>query len=145
MVNESRIGIYKYVEEILESVTENVYLMNEPQELLQSDAEDGFIVIVVGDFVDASEFQDEAYGMARVYVQCYVPPITRGRLDVEKYEKFENDINAAIKTASESDNTGTYWIQPDSFISADLGEEENANNAYYMFVKSFVVIVDGNQ
>ena len=49
MLNDSRISIYRYVENILTSVTENVYLMNEPQELTQSDTEDGFIVIRVGD------------------------------------------------------------------------------------------------
>ena len=145
MLNDSRISIYRYVEDILTSVTENVYLMNEPQELTQSDTEDGFIVIRVGDLMDASEFDGDAYGYARVFVECYVPPITRGRLDVEKYTQFEEDINAAIKLATESDNDGTYWIQPDSFISADMGEDSNANNAYYMFVKSFVVMIDEEQ
>lgn len=141
MVEESRMDIYAYLEGILTSVTENVYLMDEPQELTQSDTEDGFIVISLGDVVDASEFNGSAFGMVRAYVRCYVPPITRGRLDVDKYKVFEDDINAAIKLASE-DNTGTYWIQPDSFISADMGENSNANNAYYVFVKSFVVMVD---
>ena len=145
MLNDSRISIYRYVENILTSVTENVYLMNEPQELTQSDTEDGFIVVRVGDLLDASEFEGSAYGYARVFVECYVPPISRGRLDVEKYTQFEEDINAAIKLATESDNDGTYWIQPDSFISADMGEDSNANNAYYMFVKSFVVMIDEEQ
>ena len=145
MLNDSRISIYRYVENILTSVSENVYLMNEPQELTKSDTEDGFIVVRVGDLLDASEFEGSAYGYARVFVECYVPPISRGRLDVEKYTQFEEDINAAIKLATESDNRGTYWIQPDSFISADMGEDSNANNAYYMFVKSFVVMIDEEQ
>lgn len=144
MVNESRIDIYEYIESVLTSVTENVYLMNEPQELTDSDTKDGFIVITIGDFVDASEFPNAAYGMTRVFVQCYVPPISRGRLDKDKYKAFENAINSAIKTASE-DNSGRYWIQPDSLISADFGEDENANNAYYMFVKSFIVETDESQ
>ena len=109
MVNESRIGIYEYIEGILtESVTENVYLMNEPQELTQSDVEEGFIVIRVGDLIDESEFSDETFATARVFVECYVPPITRGRLNKELYKKFEDDINAAISHASKTDNKGTY-------------------------------------
>ena len=135
-------GIYEYVENILLSVTENVYLMDEPQELTDDDTENGFIVIRVGDFFDASEFRGSTYAAARVFVECYVPPITRGRLDVAKYTQFEDDINAAISLATESDNEGTYWIDEDSFISADLGEDSNANNAYYVFVKSFIVMVD---
>ena len=141
MIDDSGIGIYEYVESIMESVTENVYLMNEPQELTTSDTEEGFIVILVGDFVDASEFKGNAYAAARVFVQCYIPPITRGRLNKELYKKFEDDVNAAIALASTSDNTGKYWIDEESFISADMGEDDNANNAYYMFVKSFVVMV----
>lgn len=142
MVDESRIGIYEYVESILTSVNENVYLMDEPQELTQSDTEDGFIVIRVGEFIDASEFNLEAYALSRVYIECFVPTASRGRIDEQKYKQFEDDINAAVTLAT-SDNQGTYWIQPDSFISADMGEMSNANNAYYMFVKSFIVVVDG--
>ena len=144
MIDDSRMAIYEYVENILTSVTENVYLMNEPQELTEDDTQNGFIVIRLGDFIDGSEFNLQAYAMVRAYVECYVPPITRGRLDVEKYKQFEDDINAALNLASESDNEGKYWIQQDSFISADMGEDSNADNAYYMFVKSFVVMVDNN-
>jgi hypothetical protein len=147
MVNDSRMGIYEYVESLLvihdnKGVTDNVYLMNEPQELTQSDTEDGFIVIRVGDLNDASEFQGEAYGWARVFVQCYVPPITRGRLDKSKYKAFEDSINEVIKDASTNDNQGTYWIQGDSVLSMDSNDDNNANNAYYMFVKSFIVMID---
>ena len=142
MVDESRIGIYEYVESILTSVTENVYLMDEPQELTPSDTEDGFIVISVGDFIDASEFNGNAYAAARLFVRCFVPKITRGRLNKTLYKKYEDDVNAAISLASSSDNQGKYWIDEESVISADFGEDSNANNAYYMFVKSFVVLVE---
>ena len=142
MVDESRIGIYEYVESILTSVTENVYLMDEPQELTQSDTKDGFIVISVGEFIDASEFKGNAYAAVRVFVRCFVPPISRGRLNKALYKEFEDDINTAINLASSSDNTGKYWIDEESVISQDFFDESNANNAYYMFVKSFVVLVD---
>jgi len=145
MVNESRMGIYEYVENILTSITENVYLMEEPQELTEDDATNGFIVVTVGDLLDASEFKYSAFGYARVYIRCYVPPISRGRLDVAKYKQFEDDINAAIDLATESDNNGTYWIDEDSIISSDGKDEGNANNTYYMFIKSFVVVVDAEQ
>lgn len=142
MLDDSRIGIYEYVESILTSVTENVYLMDEPQELTQSDTEEGFIVISVGEFYDAGEFKGSAYAAARVFVRCFVPPITRGRLNKTLYKQFEDDVNAAVSLASTSDNTGKYWIDEESVISADFGEDSNANNAYYMFVKSFVVLID---
>lgn len=142
MVEESRIAIYEYVAGILEEVSENVYWMDEPQELTQSDTEDGFIVITLGDLFDNGEFEGESFATVRAFVRCYIPPITRGRLNVELYDQYERGINDAIKLASTSDNHGTYWIQPDSFISADIGEDENANNAYYLFVKSFIVVID---
>lgn len=142
MVDESRISIYEYVESILTSVTENVYLMDEPQELTQSDTEEGFIVISVGDFIDASEFNGNAYAATRVFVRCFVPPITRGRLNKTLYKQFEDDVNAAIALASSSNDNSKYWIDEESVISADFGEESNANNVYYMFVKSFVVLVE---
>ena len=145
MVNESRMGIYEYIENILTSITENVYLMEEPQELTEDDTTNGFIVVTVGDLIDASEFRDSAFGYARVYIRCYVPPISRGRLDVVKYKQFEDDINAAIDLATESDNNGTYWIDEDSIISSDGKDEGNANNTYYMFIKSFIVVVDAEQ
>lgn len=145
MVNESRMGIYEYVENILTSITENVYLMEEPQELTEDDTTNGFIVVTVGDLIDASEFRDSAFGYARVFIRCYVPPISRGRLNVAKYKQFEDDINAAIDLATESDNNGTYWIDEDSIISSDGKDEGNANNTYYMFIKSFIVVVDAEQ
>ena len=141
MVKDSRIGVYKYVEEILSSVSENVYLMAEPQELTESDTKDGFIVISIGELVDASEFAGHAFGYARVFIECFVPTMSRGRVDVVKYEQLENGINKAVSDASE-DSDGSYWIQPDSYISSDMFEESNANNAYHLFVKSFIVEID---
>lgn len=145
MVNESRMGIYEYVENILTSITENVYLMEEPQELTEDDTTNGFIVITVGDLVDASEFKDSTFGYARVYIRCYVPPISRGRLDTVKYKQFEDAINAAVERAAEADNNGTYWIDEDSILSSDGKDEGNANNTFYMFIKSFIVEIDGEQ
>lgn len=142
MLNDSRISIYRYLESLLvANVTENVYLMDEPQELTQSDTEEGFIVVQIGDFYDSSEFDCDAYGWARAFVKVYVPPITRGRLNVAKYEEFETNVNDVIKTASQ-DKTGDYWIQSDSVLSMDTTVETNANNAYNVFVKSFIVFVD---
>jgi hypothetical protein len=145
MVNESRMGIYEYVENILTSITENVYLMEEPQELTEDDTTNGFIVVTVGDLIDASEFRDSAFGYARVFIRCYVPPISRGRLNVAKYKQFEDTINAAINLAADADNEGAYWIDEDSVVSTDGKDEGNVNNTYYMFIKSFIVVVDAEQ
>lgn len=118
--------------------------MGEPQELTSSDTQDGFIVIHVGNVIDESEFSGKAYGWVRCYIEAYIPPISRGRLDVDKYKEFEDAINGVIKSASE-DASGTYYIEEDSVISTDAEEIGNANNAYFTFVKSFIVNIDESE
>lgn len=142
MLNESRIDIYNYLYTLFfGTVTENVYSMNEPQELLGDDTKNGFIVLHVDDIYDDSEFSGQAYGWARCYVEAFVPPIQRGRLDIDKYQEFEDGINAVIKLATE-DNSGTYYIQEGSVLSSDANETTNANNIYFSFIKSFIVVID---
>lgn len=139
MFSESRIGIYDYLYNLFyDVVTTNVYSMREPQELTSSDTSDGFIVITVGNIVDASEFSRSAYGWVRCSISAFVPPITRGRLDYDKYAEFENAINDVIHDASKDDN-GLYQIQEESVISVDMEEASNANNLYFTFIKSFIV------
>lgn len=144
MLNVSRIDIYNYLYGLFfGTVTENVYSMNEPQELTDDDVGNGFIVINVGDIYDNSEFNRDAYGEVRCYVTAYVPPISRGRLDVDKYKEFEDGINTVIELASEtSDEQSDYYIQEGSVLSSDMDETSNANNAYYTFIKSFIVVID---
>jgi hypothetical protein len=142
MVDESRIGIYNYLYDLFyDVVTRNVYAMQEPQELTSSDVKDGFLVIQVGNINDESEFACETYGWARCYVYAFVPPISRGRLDYDKFETFENAINSVIKTESENSG-GTYGIQYDSVVSNDIVERSNANNTYFTFAKSFIVNIE---
>lgn len=142
MLNESRIDIYDYLYNLFfDVVTKNVYSMREPQELTKSDTTDGFIVIKVGDINDESEFDGEAYGWARCYVEAYIPPIKRGRLDFDKYKAFEDGINAIIKSESKKDE-GDYYIKSDSVLSMDANETSNSDNQYFLFVKSFVVVID---
>lgn len=142
MFNQSRIGIYDYLYNIFyDVVTKNVYSMREPQELSKSDTEDGFIVIYVGDLYDESEFPRQAYGWARCHVEAFVPPITRGRLDYDKYKSFEDNINSAISDAISNPN-GEYHIREDSILSSDGDITTNANNSYFTFIKSFIVDID---
>ena len=142
MLNESRIDIYDYLYSIFyDVVTKNVYSMREPQELTKSDTTDGLIVLRVGDLIDASEFVRQTYGEVRCYVEAFVPPISRGRLDYEKYKTFEDGINAVIELASQ-DKTGAYHIEEGSVLSADAEESSTANNSYFTFIKSFIVIID---
>jgi len=139
MLNESRIDIYDYLYNLFYGVvTKNVYSMSEPQELTKSDTTDGFIVIRVGDLHDESEFSGNAYGWARCYVQAFIPPISRGRLDYQKYKKYEDDINAVINLACES-HEGDYQVQEGSILSMDGDEASTANNTYFTFIKSFIV------
>ncbi len=139
MLNKSRIDIYNYLYNLFfETVTENVYSMNEPQELTPDDTNDGFIVIRVGDVIDDSEFSGEAYGHVRCYVEAFVPPISRGRLDVEKYKAFEDSINDVIAVAT-METGGEYHVREDSVISMDGDVASTANNTYFSFIKSFIV------
>lgn len=143
MVDESRIGIYNYVYNLIYGVvTENVYSMNEPQELTESDTEEGFIVIRVGDLRDDSEFHLQACGWVRVFIEAYIPPISRGRLDKAKYKAMEDAINDVINEEIENGTNSKYSIEPDGVLSYDIGEDSNANNAFYMFIKSFIVNID---
>lgn len=142
MYNESRIDIYDYLYNLFYGVvTRNVYSMQEPQELTASDTADGFIVIRVGSILDESEFDLHTYGRVRCYIEAFVPPISRGRLDYEKYKAFEDSINEVIKLASE-DNTGTYHIESEDILSMDAEETSNANNVYFTFIKSFIVQIE---
>lgn len=142
MMNESRIGIYNYVYGLLfGKVSDNVYSMNEPQELTESDTTDGFIVIRVDELHDMSEFHGQTYGWARVFVEAYVPPMSRGRLDRTKYLALETAINNVINAEIENGTSETYSIDEDGVLSMDSNADTNANNAYYMYVKSFIVLV----
>lgn len=142
-MNNSRIDIYNYIYGLLYGVvTENVYSMNEPQELTESDTTEGFIVIRVGDMYDESEFPLETYGWVRVFVEAYIPPISRGRLDKVKYKAFEDGINDAISAEMENGTDEHYSIQEDGFLSMEENRDSNANNAYYTFIKSFIVNID---
>lgn len=143
MMNESRMAIYNYVYGLLyNTVTRNVYSMNEPQELTESDTKDGFIVVRVGDINDESEFHCEAYGWVRVFIEAYIPPISRGRLDKAKYKTFEDGINDVINAEIENGTSENYSIQSDGVLSMDGNTDTNANNAYYLYVKSFIVTIN---
>lgn len=143
MMNESRIDIYNYLYGLFYgTVTENVYTMGEPQELTESDTKDGFIVIRIGDAYDESEFPLETYGWVRVFVEAYIPTKSRGRVDKDKYKTFEDDINDVVNTEISSGTNAHYSIQSDGVISMDEYINSNANNAYYTFIKSFIVNID---
>lgn len=142
MLKESRIDLYDYLYNLfVDTVTTNVYVVNEPQELTSSDTSQGFLVIRAGNINDESEFSRQAYGWVRCYIEAYVPPISRGRLDYERYKSFEDSINRVIELAS-AETAGVYHIQEESIISADTLEVSNANNAYHVFIKSFIVSID---
>ena len=143
MVNESRLDIYSYIYNLLYgTVSNNVYTMNEPQELTESDVNDGFIVIRVDSVYDNSEFRSETYSQARVFVEAYVPPKSRGRLDKTKYKAFEDAITEAILDEMNEGTDEHYTILSDGILSIDDVDFTNANNAFYLYVKSFIVNID---
>ena len=139
MFSEIRTDIYDYLYNLFYGVvTKNVYSMSEPQELTKSDTTDGFIVIRVGDTIDESEFSLEAYGSVRVFIWAYVPPKSRGRLDKEKYRTMETSIDNVVRQAMENPNEH-YYISDANALSMDMTTTSNANNLFYIFVKSFIV------
>ena len=145
MVNESRIDIYDYLYNLLFGVvSENVYDMHPPTELTESDTKDGFIVIHVGGMVDESEFDLQAYGRVRCYIEAFVPPISRGRMNHDIYALMENGINTLIDEQSEN-RDGAYYIEKDSVISMDDDESSTADNTYFTFIKSFIVVIDNQE
>lgn len=142
MVNESRIDIYDYLYNLLYGVvSENVYYMRVPQELEKTDVKDGFIVIHVGELVDDSEFSGEAFGRVRCFIEAFIPQISRGRVDHDIYAMMENGINNVVDEQSKVDD-GTYYIDKGSVLTADDDEVSNANNAYFTFIKSFIVVIN---
>jgi len=142
MVNESRIDIYDYLYNLLFGVvSENVYYMKVPTELEDEDTHDGFIVIHVGSMVDESEFDLQAYGRVRCFIEAFVPMISRGRVNRDIYALMENGINTLINEQSEV-RDGSYYIEKDSVISMDDDESSSADNAYFTFIKSFIVVID---
>lgn len=141
MFNESRIDLYDYISGIFSDVSENIYKMKIPQELTESDTTDGFIVVYLGDIYDDSEFLKEAYGDVRVVVSAYIPLKSRGRLNKELYKAFESGINEALDNEISNGNSEHYTIQDDGILSMDDIEDNNANNSYSVYTKTFVVTV----
>jgi len=143
MIDESRINIYDFLYNVFYgTVTKNVYAAREPQELTKSDVKDGFVVLIVGELNDASEFKGETYGSVRCYVEAYIPPISRGRLDYDKYSSFENAINDAISTQiANSSNNDKYHIQESATLTSDIDGATVADNTFFTFIKSFIVYI----
>lgn len=141
MLNESRIDLYDYICGIFSTVTENIYKMKIPQELTESDATEGFIVVYLGDIYDDSEFLKQAYGDVRVVVSAYVPLKSRGKLNKELYKAFESGINDALDNEILNGNDEHYTIQDDGILSMDDIEDNNANNSYSVYTKTFIITI----
>ena len=143
MVEESRIAIYDYLKPLFSVVTQNIYSMRVPTENTTDDTSNGFIVIEVGSIRDESEFDLQTFGWVRCFVTAYVPQKTRGRLDKERYKAFEDGINQAIRSEINTPTSDMYAIQADGILSMDDDEDTNKGNQYNVFVKSFIVTIDG--
>lgn len=142
MLNDSRIDIYDFLHSVIDNtVTANVYDMDFPQELTKTDADNGFLVLHVGGLNDESAFSRSAYAWTRCYVEAFVPPISRGRLNRQKYKDFESKLNKCIRKAARQNANQSYYIVEESILSMEGTEVSNANNAYHTFAKSFIVYV----
>lgn len=142
MVEESRIALYEYLKSVFSGVSENIYSMRVPTENSTEDTKNGFIVIEIGNIVDESEFDLQAYAEVRCFVTAYVPQKTRGRLDSSKYAVFENSINAALHAEIDNPTSDIYYIQRDRILSMDDNEDSQKGNQYNVFVKSFIVTIN---
>lgn len=138
----TRIGVYNYLYDILFGVvSDNVYLANPPQTLTESDLKDGFIVIRMASLMDEGQFLGEAYGSVRCYIEAYLPPKTRGRLNDEMFEEYERSIDMALKEAIERGDK-TYAIELGDALSAELIETNNMDNIFNVLAKSFIVTIN---
>lgn len=142
ITDATRISLYGFLSEVFADVTDNLYSMTVPTENTKSDVESGFVVTNVGNVVDESEFDGDAYGWVRCQVTAFVPKKSRGRLNKELYKAFEDGISAAIKAKTGENNEGGYYILEDSVLSMDDDENTIKGNQYHVFVKSFVVVID---
>lgn len=144
MVIESRQAIYDYLYNLFESVSPNVYQIDVPQELTESDTTDGFIVLSLGQLNDESEFRHCTYGWIRCYVEAFIPTMSRGRVDYEKFSEFEDAINTVVSNEI-ANGSGTYTIQSGTELSSDDYETGNANNSFHTYIKSFVVVINAEE
>lgn len=143
MINESRSDINDYLYGLFyNTVSTNVYPKDVPTELTNSDTTDGFLVLSFGEVNDAGEFRKESYGLVRCYVEVFVPVISRGRYNKNKYKQYENAVNQVIDNEIANPSSSTYTILADSIISFDDDENANSDNRYMLFVKSFVVMIN---
>jgi len=142
ITDSTRISLYGFLSEVFANVTNNLYSMTIPTENTKSDTVDGFAVTSVGNVVDESEFDGNAYGWVRCQIMAFVPKKTRGRLNKELYKTFEDSINTAIAAYSGENNDGGYYIQEDSVLSMEDNENTQKGNQYHVFVKSFIVVID---
>lgn len=142
MIPDTRIDIYNFVYNMFyDVVTKNVYSMNPPQELTDSDTKDGFIVIGVGDLYDESEFSGRAYAWARVFVEAYIPPKSRGRLNKNKYMAFDKSLTSVINNYDERHESTGFSIDLETLLSTD-GYYSTSKDLYQVIAKSFVVYMN---
>ena len=146
MIEQSRIKIYDFLYNLFyDKVTKNVYAMTVPQELTPSDREDGFLVLRVGSIDDESEFMGETYGRVRCFVQAFIPPISKGRLDWTKYTTWEKEVLEVINTEIQAPNSEVYRIESDGILSYDSDEIRNDDNRFNLFIKSFIITIDKSE
>lgn len=144
MVKESRTAIYDFLKPLFTSVSQNIYPQRVPTDNTSDDTENGFIVIEVGDIRDESEFDLQTFGWVRCSVVAYIPQKTRGRWDEPKYKVFESGINTAVRNAIDNpDRTSPYAIQSDGILSSEDIEDTQKGNQYSVYIKSFIVTIDG--
>ena len=71
----------------------------------------------------------------------FLVQISRGRVNHDIYALMENGINNVIDEQSKVSD-GLYYIDKGSVLTADDDEISNAGNAYFTFIKSFIVVID---
>lgn len=140
MVSKNRADIYEYLYGVFSNaMTNNVYFVNAPQDLTDKDANDGFVVLRVGEIRDESEFSRSAFARARCYAYAYTRANKRGKLDFPTYKSLETSVEQTIQNAA--NKGGAISILNDTVISMDTAEFSNADNPFFVFAKSFVVSI----
>jgi hypothetical protein len=117
--------------------------MGEPTETTDSDTKDGFVVLNVGNMNNNSEFDFDAFGSVRCTITAFVPQRTKGRLNKTLYKAFETSINEVVNNAIHNETSQAYYISGDDVLSIDTVETTQQGNQYHVYIKSFLVIMDG--
>lgn len=136
-----RAELYSYVANLFTGFTKNIYRISIPETLGADAVTNGFMVLNMGEVRDYSEFGENAYAQARIYVQYYVPNAStstaNGIMNTAKYDDAQKRIDAILEAEYNKINQ-PYTISRDDILSTD-DFYTNKTNSFSVYIKSFII------